>query len=117
MSKFNWPFEISGFGGGYEQACRDMAEAGAEWLGKHPGIVKEWMDAQDEYMKRTGESYYPLHERPESYKEFEKALLAVCDDCTGAMFGAAKSHAISIAERGFEGHCKFVLDARKDEVK
>lgn len=117
MSKYNWPFEISGFGGGYEQACRDMAEAGAEWLANHPGIVQEWESAQDEYMKRTGENYYPHSERPESYKEFERAVLAACDDSTGAMFGAAKQHAISIAERGWNGHCKFVLDARREEAK
>lgn len=117
MSKFNWPFEISGFGGGYEQACRDMAEAGAEWLSKHPGVVKEWDEAKTEYMKRTGRDYYPHGERPKSYKEFEEAVLAVCNDCTGAMFGAAKAHAISIAERGWDGHCKFVLEARNKEAK
>ena len=75
------------------------------------------MDAQDEYMKRTGRDYYPHGDRPKSYKEFEAAVLAVCDDCTGAMLGAAMSHAISIAKRGWEGHCKFVLDARKGESK
>ena len=47
MSKeFEWPFEISGFGGGYEQACRDMTKAGVLWLRKHPEELAKWRDGR-----------------------------------------------------------------------
>ena len=116
MSKeFEWPFEISGFGGSYEQACRDMAKAGALWLREHPDELAKWRKASHEYRDRTGKTYTPPHIYPPSYKEFENAIVAVCDDCTGAMFGASQGHAIAIFERGWDEYVKCVLDARNKE--
>ena len=46
MSKeFEWPCEISGFGGDYEQACRDMTKAGVLWLREHPEELEKWRQA------------------------------------------------------------------------
>lgn len=72
--------EISGFGGGYEAACRTMMYAGLLWLQEHP------------------EADYRGAERD----AFEKAILRIEPGCSGAMFGAAASHAAFIKENGYE---------------
>lgn len=108
--EFDWPFEISGFGGAYEQACRDMAKAGVLWLRAHPKELERWRNLRKEYPE--------IIERPTTYSEFEKAIVAACPDCTGAMFGAAKSHAIAIYELGWDKYVARVMSARdKKEAK
>ena len=111
-NEFDWPFEICGFGGGYEQACRDMAKAGAIWLREHPEELQKWRAAAKSYKEYTGRKFVPDSAYPETYKEFEAALLKPCDDCTGAMFGASKGHAITIFEMGWDKYVEYVLEAR-----
>lgn len=75
--KYPWPDiagEISGFGGGYEAACRNMLYAGLRLLDENP-------DAPDD--------------------ELEEAILAVEPECSGAMFGAARGAARFIAREGW----------------
>ncbi len=72
--------ELSGFGGGYEAACRTMMYAGLLWLREHP------------------EADYRGADRD----AFEKAILRAEPGCSGAMFGAAASHAAFIKENGYE---------------
>jgi hypothetical protein len=72
--------EISGFGGGYEDACWTMMYAGLLWLRENP------------------EADY----RGGARDAFEKAILRAEPDCSGAMFGAAASHAAFIKENGYE---------------
>jgi hypothetical protein len=115
MSKeFEWPFEISGFGGDYEQACRDMTKAGVLWLREHPEELEKWRKASHEYRERTGKDYTPTHVYPPSYKEFEGAIVKACDDCTGAMFGASQGHAIAIFTHGWDEYVKHVMDKRQE---
>lgn len=117
MSKeFEWPFEISGFGGDYEQACRDMTKAGVLWLREHPEELEKWRKASHEYRELTGKDYTPTHVYPPSYKEFESTIVKACDDCTGAMFGASENHAISIFELGWNEYVNQVVAYRKSEV-
>lgn len=73
--------EISGFGGGYESACRDMVYAGLVWLKNHPGAV--------------------LQEGTADAKALREALLSACPDCSGAMFGATMSSCVYIAKNGW----------------
>lgn len=115
--EFVWPFEISGFGGEYENACRKMTKAGVLWLRKHPQELEKWRKASREYRERTGKEYTPPNAWPASYDDFEAAMLKPCNDCTGAMFGASKSHAIAIFEKGWEVYCNEVLEARSKEDK
>ena len=68
--------EISGFGGGYEQACRVLLLVGGEWADQHVAQAKAI----------TSQFRVP--------KEMEAAMLAACPDCSGAMFGVCLSHIV-----------------------
>jgi len=72
--------EISGFGGGYEVACRTMMYAGLLWLLEHPDADARGTDRD----------------------AFQKAIVRAEPGCSGAMFGAAASHAFFIRENGYE---------------
>jgi len=75
--------EISGFGGGYEEACRDMLYAGLAWLKAHPTAdVKK-------------------HDSPDA-EAMGKFMLAACPDCSGAMYGATTNAVGFIAALGWE---------------
>lgn len=79
--------EISGMGGSYEDSCQKMLYAGIKHMKKNApfefAIEDNYIDYEDEKMK-----------------ELEKAMLSVCDDCTGAMFHCVASHLHSINEYG-----------------
>ena len=112
-NEFEWPFEISGFGGGYEAACRNMTKAGVEWLRAHPEELAKWRKVRDEFHKEFGKNkHFPPHRQLPTEKEFEDAIVKVCNDCTGAMFGASKSHAIAIFDMGWNAYVDKVLSAR-----
>lgn len=68
--------EISGFGGGYEQGCRDLLLAGGEWADRNVAIAKA------------------ITSQFEVPKDMEAAMLAACPDCSGAMFGTCLSHIV-----------------------
>lgn len=110
--EFDWPFEISGFGGGYEQACRDMAKAGALWLREHPGELTKWRQKAEGYKRDTGARFVPESVYGESHKSYEAAILKACSDCTGAMFGAASAHARAIFELGWDAYVEKVMSER-----
>jgi hypothetical protein len=70
--------ELSGFGGGYEDACRMMLQAGLAWFDAHPKAIVDFREAQGVYgwLKFTSDQG----------KEFEKAIVNACPDGpTGAM--------------------------------
>lgn len=75
--------EISGFGGGYEIACRDMVYAGLAWLQAKPGADLSLTTTED-------------------VRALEKATLAVCPDCSGMMSGAAMIVIAFIAKNGWD---------------
>lgn len=66
--------EISGFGGGYESACRDMLYAGLMLVEADPAATDPAIEA---------------------------AMLTVCPDCSGAMFGASSGAVRFIATNGW----------------
>ena len=114
--EFDWPFEISGFGGDYEDACRRMTVAAVEWLRKHPDDVKSWHAAEVKYKKDNPNSRcFPPKIYPNSKDEFENAVVAVCEDCTGTMFGAAISHAKAIVAKGWDKYVDSVIKYRKQK--
>lgn len=113
-AEFDWPFEISGFGGGYEARCRKMAKAGVLWLREHPGELARWRDFQRRWEKETGHEYVPRSAQPRSHVEFMDAVAAASGgDCTGAMLGASSAHAVAIFERGWDGYVAHVTAARE----
>jgi hypothetical protein len=100
MSKYTYTpdmGEISGFGGGYEDACRKMVIAGMEWFDANPQA-----DPQFQGYKNI---YGVINEENEDAKALSKAVLATCDDCTGAMHQASISHILAARRLGWEGYC------------
>jgi hypothetical protein len=85
--------EISGFGGGYESACRDMLYAGLAWLDAHPGADLKATTYRNVFGILNAESA--------DAKAIEKAMLAACPDCSGAMHQATMSACIYISREGW----------------
>ena len=74
--------EISGFGDGYENACRAMVYAGLMWIEKRPGADLSTYKTDDA-------------------KALDKHIGASCPDCSGAMHGAAMNAVAFIAKQGW----------------
>ena len=86
--------EISGFGGGYEQACRDMLKAGMEWCDEHPEA-----DPKFHGFKNV---YGIVMEDNDDAKALSKAIVAGAgNDCTGAMHQAVLSSVFFIRKNGW----------------
>ncbi len=98
--------EISGFGGGYEAACRAMVVAGLQWLDEHPNADVSYKEYENVYGLTTGES--------DDCKLMEKAMLAVNDGCSGAQMQASKSHIMFIHKNGWD---KYVEEMNAKEEK
>lgn len=88
--KYPWPHgmgEISGFGGGYEDACRTMLYAGLATLEAHPAWNEKAMD---------------------------KALIAVEPGCSGAMHGAVMGACRYIHRNGWEKYVEAMSKSGAD---
>lgn len=117
-TEFDWPFEISGMGGGYEADCRYMTMVAVKWLRNNPTSVEAWVKAENTWKEKNPDStYYPSTIYPKSYDDFDRAVTNACPECTGAMFGAAVSHARYIYANGWDNYVQSVLDARKKRKK
>jgi len=91
--------EISGFGGGYEQACRDMVLAGLKWLEENP-------DADPKFQGYKNVFGLILDDNDDA-KALTKVMLAACKEgATGAMHHASVSHVMFISKNGWEEYCK-----------
>ena len=88
--------EISGFGGAYEEACRKMVVAAAQWLDDHPEASPKFYS----FEKVTG----LIKEDNDDAKEMSKAALSACPDCTGAMHQYAVLHALFINRNGWDSY-------------
>lgn len=88
--------EISGFGGGYEEACRNMVLAGLQWLDEHPGA-----DPQFHGYKGI---YGLISEDNDDAKQISAAMVEASGEsgCTGAMHQATVGHVLHIKEVGWE---------------
>lgn len=97
--------EISGFGGGYEQTCRNMLAAGLDWLDEHPNA-----DPRFECFEGI---YGVLADDNDDAKALSKVVVAGADgDCTGAMHHAVVSHCLFICKNGWE---RYVEEMSKRE--
>ena len=88
--------EISGFGGGYEAACRRMVLAGLAWCDEHPQANPLFHG----YRGIMG----IISEDNEDAKLLTAALLAAEPDCSGAMHQAAVQHTLFIRKHGWEAY-------------
>lgn len=97
--------EISGFGGGYEEACQKMMLVGLDHLSASPPVDKDHLTEQewDKLRDVVGDSE---------------------DGCSGMMVGAASSHALYAFRSGWEAyqekrreaHAKYVEEAPTRET-
>ena len=99
--------EISGFGGGYENACQDMLEAGVHWILENPDT---------ELKGHTYQSAYGLFmEDSEDAKTLSEVITdAVDKDCTGAMHQAVMQRLFFIKANGWDKYVE-ELAAKKSE--
>lgn len=99
--------EISGFGGGYEDYCQDMLEAGVKWVQEHP----------DATLKLSGfrNIYGIVEEETEETKELSECVLeASKGQATGAMHQNVMSRLLWIKAHSWE---EYVVELIKNEEK
>jgi len=87
--------EISGFGGGYENACRSMVIAALKWCEENP-------KAKLSYKEFKGITGLTSDESPDMKKMQEVMLKVTNNDCTGAMMQACMSHVMFIRKNGWD---------------
>lgn len=100
--------EISGFGGGYEQCCQDMLEAGVNWF-----VARETIPALEGH---TYANVFGIFQADsEDAKELERVVLeAAKGEATGAMHHAVMSRLFYIAKNGWASYC---AELRKDHAE
>ena len=101
--------EISGMGGGYEEACQNMVRAGLEWLEKHPEAKIEFTQYKNIAGIVSGENKDTL--ALEDYM-VEKGAKG---DATGAMVQWTLNHVRGIHENGWDWYVKKLEDREKKE--
>ena len=110
MVKFK-SVSISGFGGGYEDACQRMLWLGMEWIkDKNKSI---WVKAHG--YDNGPIQFYGIYHTEGQLKDLEKIWDDKIDDYTGAMHQAVMQHLRYIHENGYEKWLKYVCDHRKEE--
>ncbi len=106
MSKYEFTKqmgEISGFGNGYEQCCRDMLKAGLKWWDENP-------EADPQFHGFKG-VYGLIAEDNDDAKALSEAVVKGSgDDCTGAMHQAVVSSIFYIHRNGWD---KYVEEMSK----
>lgn len=101
--------EISGFGGGYEDACRNMVVAGLNWCDEHPNADLSYKEYQNIYGITTDES--------EDMKLMQKAMAAVNDGCSGAQMQASMAHVMAVRKYGWDDYCRQMREMKIAEEK
>lgn len=99
--------EISGFGGGYEEACQDMLEAGVKWLlaNKPESLV----------MKESPNIFGIILTEGDEAEALSKAVIdASGGEATGAMHHAVMSRLHYINANGWDAYVKVLLERDKN---
>ncbi len=98
--------EISGFGGGYEDACRNMLYSGIAWL-----------DNQDPKPDLKGSEYKHVfgifNADSEDAKALEEAVLEGEPGCSGAMHHAVMNACFYIAKNGWNKYVEAMTERNK----
>jgi hypothetical protein len=97
--------EISGFGGGYEAACRAMVKAGCEWFEGHP-------DAKPVFRGLTG-VYGLLNQNNPDAAALDAAVVAAAPGCSGAMHHACINACLYIHAHGWEKYVEAMSDPHR----
>jgi len=94
MENIKGIISISGMGGGYEEACQTMLQAGYEWLQKNKKATLKAETIQNVFGILTPKS--------KDAEALSKAATDCVEDCTGAMHQAVMSHLFFINKNGVE---------------
>ena len=112
MSKYQYTEncgEISGFGGGYENACRKMVIAGMEWLDKH----KEANPTFDQFVNVFGMTDNENDDMKAMQKHMNKAI---DNEASGAMMQACTNHILHAKEVGWETYISEMEEKTKEDA-
>lgn len=101
--------EVSGLGGDYERACRDMVIAGAVWLDRHEDDIHEKLQFK-EYKNVVG----VIQGENDISEDLLETMAEAAEDAggapTGAMMHATARHVAYIAQNGWEDYVAFMED-------
>lgn len=100
-------FELSGFGGEYEEAVQKMMWRGVEWLQKNGN--PEFTSLQSENVIGVA-----INEG-DTGKEFDRVITKEVEGCTGAMHQCATNHARYIAKNGYQNWFKLLSSTSREE--
>ena len=101
--------EISGFGGGYEECCQDMLEAGVMWLLENP-------KHDDLNVKGIEGVFGLLIPDSDDAKRLDEVITAAAKgEGTGAMSHAVMMRLLFIARNGWDQYCKEVRKSEQDQ--
>lgn len=91
--------EISGFGGGYELACRNMVIREMQWFDENPKANPEF---------HTYKNVYGIisEDNPEAKNLTDSMLEAAGGDCSGAMMQASVGHVMFAVKNGWTEYIK-----------
>lgn len=98
--------EISGFGGGYEEMCRNMVIAGMKHLDENHGSNP----TMDQYTHIFG---ITTNEN-EDMKKLQSAMNEVADGCTGAMMQASTGHVLFAYKNGWDKY-QSAMEIKEEE--
>lgn len=110
MSQCVKTWDISGMGGGYENACQKMLWTGLNYLLK--------FDHPEDFLKGRSEfkHIYGIVNLPFAFDECKEEMLkAVNNDCTGAMMQVVTGHLKYITHNGFDKWHEEMKAGRKNE--
>jgi hypothetical protein len=106
MSKYQYTekcIEVSGFGGGYEDACRKMVQTGMEWLDKHKEANPTFDQFKNVYGLTTNEN--------DDMKDMQSAMNeAISNGASGAMMQVSTNHVLYAHKNGWE---KYISEMEK----
>lgn len=109
--------EVSGFGGGYEGACRTMVLAGLAWLEKHTEADLQFSGYEN--------VYGVINANTPDGEAMIKAMVAAAEvygkehgegGVTGAMVQATITHALTAGRLGWEGYVAEMVKPAKEQV-
>jgi hypothetical protein len=102
--------QISGFGGGYERACRSMVSAGCKWWSEHP-------EARPEFHGFKGITGVVIEDN-EDAKALSQAITSAADGASGAMHQAAVNHCFAWKRLGswqaYQAEMRRLLDEESE---
>lgn len=98
--------EISGFGGGYEEACQTMLDRGVRWLLLNPNkkpAIKEYTNL-----------YGVLADENSDAEELSKVITEGLD-VTGAMHQTVMTRLMFICDNGWNRYCEELVKSNANE--